>query len=363
MEQFKNVASALVVALAIPAGVYAGLVLMGLDKVAAKGTSALRGAFGKTSIGRRMEARARTREAIKQQKALNLESKLASGTYKGLNPFYKARSATNRARARVLGGLSSGGEGVVGGAGRAVAERLGGGYLAEQIIMDRNLRAKERANAMADFGDNTVLAQAWVETGGGRDLSAASYKKLTAKAKAGDANAQATLTAFRQLQLGGRHTSAESFIAAQQMLASEGEGSWSTLQAAKQYASGLGASAIETSGLEQASISAWRKGGRGDIDQVASGYDKDNPDTLGKGWAAVRPETISRHALDDPDKQAKFLEWFDHATIAEQRSVLVGYNKMEGRAKDALAKTLALKYGPNAITDLLDDFKIQQVST
>lgn len=341
MEQLKNILSVVVFIGGPIIAIYVTLTVLRLDKVVSKGSGKLKEMFGKTSIGRRMEIRAKNREAMKQQRAGLLESKLASGNYRGLNPFYRARSASNRAKADVLGRLSSG-TGVTGAVGRAVAGRMGGGYLAEQIIQDRKLRSKERAEAIAEFNGDTVLARAWAETGGGRRANNYTGPPLSTSQRA----------AFRQLQLSGRQNSAESFIAAQDMLSQEGEGSMHSLEEAVTQARTLGASDVDLGALRQSSYSNWRKQGRGDIQEVAP--------QGSTGWASIRPETLTRHALDEDTKRQDFASWFvNNATDAQRRAYVAAYPRMEGRAQQQFVTALQLQFNqPDVISALQSMYNI-----
>lgn len=306
-ELIKDAASAVVVAGVIPAGFFVALKMTGLDKIfnAARGKG--RELFAKTSMGRRMDARAKGKEASRQARALDLESRAAAGNYRGWNPYLRGRSAANAARAKY---------------------GVGGRRLGEQIIQDRALRSKERQNVIAEFNGDTDLAQAWAESGGGRNTSVASYQRLKAPQK----------EAFRQLRMSGRHQSAESFLAAQQMLATEGEGNYATLTAAKSYAKQLGASDPDLGALEQVSLSGWRKEGRGDIQEIAD-IDPRTGAYKTLGWGAVRPESISRKALKTPAQQAEFLKWYSTSDTTKA-SVIGALKKMEGRSRSAVIDVL-----------------------
>lgn len=338
-EALKD-AAIIVIVLITPIGILYIIVVKNTGGKAARALqNRLRSGVEKTGFGRRMALRRTKRDAFRQRKAAAIETSTAAGNYRGLNPLLRARSAKNRLKSRALGKLANTEGKWVGGAARGAAAFLGGDTLAEDIIADRTGRSRERSVAMAEFGNNTALARAWVETGGGVNLSAGSYQSLLADAKGPDAEkaraARSTLAAFEQMQLGGRASSAESFLAGQELLAQEGEGNWQTLQAAQEYARRLGAAEVDIGGLTESSKSAWRKAGRGDIAQV--GLDG------APGWGAIKPENLSRHALKDPDQIESFVKWFNNAAGPEkQQAFLAAYAKMGGREqqrfKDAYEK-------------------------
>lgn len=202
-----------------------------------------------------------------------------------------------------------------------------GGYGGSRAVLDRAARAKERKETIEQFGGDTALAKAWALSGG--DTSHKAYRDL----------ASAQQQAFQQLRQSGRQRSADSFIAAQEFIAGEGEGDRNTLYAAQQTARKLGASEVDIAGLGASSVAAWRGKGRGDIQSTLNPDDGTVVPGGTGGWGSIRMENLSRHALDDTAKQADFARFY-HLSGANAQSVLLAYSKMEGRAQEAAAKAL-----------------------
>lgn len=324
----KKVLIANIFMFAILIGLLIALKLLGVDKAAVKITAAARGRFANTRIGRRMAIRRKGKEAFEERQAMDDESRMASGNYRKtwanpLNWTKNVRSATNAARIRY---------------------GLGTKYTGDQVVAERARRDKERATVISEFGDNTNLARAWIESRGGRDTSSGAYGAL----------GEAEKGTIQLMRMGGRHQSSESFRAAQQMLSAAGEGDFQTLLDAQAAAKAAGASQADLEAMGVGSVTAWRGAGRGDLGSAAVAALPEMPAGVPKqgtgGWSSIDSlEALSRHAFTDfrdpnarvdNDKLKSFAAWAGPVDAPNRRRILLAYPKMKGRTADRVAAAL-----------------------
>lgn len=252
--------------------------------------------------------------AVKAQK----RASIANGAYKGINPISKARSRINR-------GLNS----------SRAFNATTGGFGADRVLAGQAQQRKDAQEAMAMFGGDDGLVQAWAESGG--DLQKAISLGLVDK---GSARA----SQFKLMQNAGHAKKPTSFLAAAQYMAENGKGSASQVGAALNNARNAGASATDISGAEQAAIAGYRKSGRGDA-VAALSTATGTKMTREEGWAQVAASSVHRDGIK-ADKAgfesylhngAKNVETGEVIRNGETATIeaLRGFGSMEARAQNA----------------------------
>ncbi len=260
--------------------------------------------------------------AEKAQKRMSI----SNGTYGGRNPISKLRSRTNKA-------LNNSG----------AFNTVTGGFGANRTLAGQGQQRKDAQEAMAMFGGDDQLVEAWAASGG--DIS---------KVPPHLALNEAQKSQFSLMRNAGHSKKPTSFLAAAQYLSEGGKGSVESLASAMGNASAAGASAAEVGSAWQGAQAAYRKSGRGDIvGEMGAHYAANgNSPALGRAqlaadpmtvtaareaaWKEVAPEAVHREALKTNEGLNSYITHLnldvDHTTQA-----LAGYDRMEARAKNIAA--------------------------
>lgn len=316
-------------------GAGANFVKNGLTKAG----SGAKGAYEKSSFGQ-----------FRKQRSEERNRRIAAGNYVGrggiLNPRnYQSAASRARNRSRLFNTVT-------------------GGYGASRALTDRTLRAKDRDEAKREFNNDTNLARAWAlaqgdvgrfdslsamdlglndgGAAGAADYAAGIASKAAAAHKDYLDRRKTLRQAFSQMHSVGRHRSAESFIAAQEVMTGSGEGDKQTESSVVDMIRKLspGSADIDIGSLQGGSIPAWRSSGRADI----------------VGWTSVRPENISRYAFTGPDgstvdpaKVKSFQDWLNDPNNSDnnRESILRSWGKIDPRAQAQIEAA----YGGKAAMD------------
>ena len=212
----------------------------------------------------------------KQQKAAK-DRAVAAGNYSGKDPRRKAKSVFNRALNR-----------------SSMFNNRTGGYGARRELTDARDRASEREGATKVFRDNPDLAKAWIGTSGEFKDDAA---RQAAKDKYGISSAG--IESLEKMRRGKQNESAESYIAAQEMLVASGRGDEKTLASTIAKINDLspGSKTQDAEDIAEKSRATWRSTGRGDLVGMVDG-NKDRQTSFAAKWEDVSAASISRFAFD-----------------------------------------------------------------
>ena len=249
---------------------------------------------------------------MKNYAARKAEKRMAisTGTYGGRNPLSKLRS-------RVNSGLNSSG----------AFNAVTGGFGAERTLTGQATQRKDSQEAMAMFGGDDALVEAWASSGGNLDQAISS-----GKVKAGSAQAEQ----FKLMVNAGHAKKPTSFLAAAQYLSENGKSDAYVVQNALANAQKAGASDIQVGGALAAATAAYRKSGRGDALAVLSNAmepDATKHITMAQGWSQVAPSAVHRDGIKAGSVGLTTYEEHLAANPENTRQALAGFDSMEQRAR------------------------------
>ncbi|MGD8373763.1 MAG: hypothetical protein PVI21_02790 [Candidatus Woesebacteria bacterium] len=222
------------------------------------------------------------------------DREIAAGNYSGsriLHPGARAKSWVNR-------GLNT----------SRPFNAITGGYGSNRALdIDRQKREEQDSFKKMLNGDYEI-AEAWIQSGGKTNTT--QFDKLN------DAQKQV----YRQMVLDRRDRSADSFIAAQQLVADSGRGNKQMLLQAYDKVRELspGTANKDIQSLAEYSRSTWRSKGRGDLVVQAGGTRREDSfaatetNASGQtkyGWSEVAPQNYSRHPFTIGDGAGEFVRY------------------------------------------------------
>lgn len=246
-------------------------------------------------------------------KRADRRARIAAGTYTGAGGVFNPRNWRSSANAAMNNNRAF--------------NALTGGYGADRDLAAQAQNRKDQQEAIAMFGNDDALVQAWAASGGGN--TNASFAALGASQKA----------QFEKMRSAGHHRKATSHLAVAQYMSENGKGSAAEVQQALAHATATGASATDTDGAMQAAIAGYRKSGRGDalagLQSAVNISEGRPPMTLEQGWSQVAPSTVHRDGIDATRNPAGRAAYETHlqADSEHTRQALAGFDSMEQRAR------------------------------
>lgn len=284
---------------------------------------------------------------FRQRQKTDRQSRIAAGNYRGTNanPLNWGRNATSDLNSR----LNRSG----------AFNTISMGFGAERDLALQQQNRKDQQEAMALFGNDDALVQAWINFGGNhRQLAAIDPTTGQSFAKGAGLN-DAQVAQFQRMDAAGYGSKSQTFVAAQQYLAENGKGTASDMVTALKIAQEKGANATDVEGAYQTAKASFRGSGRGDVvgalnaleginagknvsdndfdidfSKIASNDLKNAQNTA---WSEVTPEKAHREGIKAKDKS--YQTWLD----ADRNNLIkaaAAFDRMEGRAQKEAADQL-----------------------
>ncbi|MEI7539764.1 MAG: hypothetical protein WCJ36_03310 [Candidatus Saccharibacteria bacterium] len=316
----------------LPLFVVPTLLKKSLDGVGNIGAT-LNGLGGKLGGGLSNKYKGSSFNKYQEAKKADRDARISTGNYIGRGGSFNP----NNIRSRLNRGLNN----------NRVFNTATGGFGAQRTLMAQAQNKKDTQEAISMFNSDPDLAMAWARSGG--DKNHAAYTSITDPARR---------LQFDKMVAAGHGNKATSHLAAAQMLSEKGAGNATDIQNALTHARSSGANDIDISNATQSAISAYRDSGRGDVLAELNTLNG-TPMTAAQGWSQVAPSNISRHVFNPLVNPTGAADYQAYLTLTSEntRSALVGYDKMEGRARVAATASIvaaadAHAGGGGAITNI-----------